>query len=47
MKSANSQTDVFYLSHYPIPLTPAEVKPMLQKLDGNDEAAKKISVLAQ
>jgi len=44
MKSANSQTDVFYLSHYPIPLTPAEVKSMPQKLDENDEAAKNNSL---
>ena len=34
--------DVFYLSRYPIPLTPGEVESLLKQLDKNDQAAKKI-----
>ena len=42
MNEVCTKNDVFYLSRYPIPLTPEEVESLIKKLDNNDLAAKKI-----
>lgn len=44
MTTANPENDVFYLSRYPIPLTPNEVESYLDRLKSNDEAAKKLII---